>query len=520
MDKLAQWLAQLGLQAYQDSFAKNDIDWDILPELTDDDLKELGVTSLGHRKKLFRAIADLACIETHADPQIDALSRAERRQLTVMFCDLVDSTALSVQLDPEDLRDVISAYQDCCQPIVERFGGHVARFMGDGILIYFGYPRADEHDSERAVRAALGIIAAVGQLQVAETTRLQTRIGIATGEVVVGDLIGTGAAQEESVVGETPNLAARLQSLAEPDSVVISAMTQRLIGGLFEYRDLGQHVLKGFTEPVYAWQVLGERTVESRLHAQIAQALETHFATTIDIQPELLAHHYTGAGLHEPAIAYWLQAGQRALQNSAHVEAIDHLQQGLGLLQHIPDLAQRDQHELQLQTMLGPAFLAIKGFASEEVETAYTRARTLCAQSGDNNPQLFPVLRGLMTFYINRADYQTALQLSQPLRTLAEHDANPGDQLEVHWTLGSTLLFKGDFVQARPHLEQGRQLYDPQQHRQNAFIYGQDPGRPPVWQNCSIAMPKRRELVRYCSQFMTSLAKAWILRIYNRPKPS
>jgi class 3 adenylate cyclase len=182
---------------------------------------------------------------------------AERRQLTVVFCDLVGSTALSAQLDPEDLRGIIAAYHRCCTELVERNGGFVAKYMGDGVLAYFGYPQAHEHDAERAVHAGLSLVEAVPKLAANAGWPSQVRIGIATGLVVVGDLIGAGAAQEQAVVGETPNLAARLQALAEPGAVVIASSTRKLIGGLFEYRDLGTVALKGFADKVPAWQVLG-----------------------------------------------------------------------------------------------------------------------------------------------------------------------------------------------------------------------------------------------------------------------
>ena len=192
---------------------------------------------------------------------------AERRQLTIMFCDLVGSTALSARFDPEDLRSIITAYHRCCAGLVERHGGFVAKYMGDGVLAYFGYPQAHEHDAERAVQAGLALVAAVPKLPTAATVPLQARIGIATGLVVVGDLIGAGAAQEQAVVGETPNLAARLQTLAEPGAVVIASSTRRLTGGLFEYRDLGTFALRGFAENVPAWQVVGAGAVESRFEA-------------------------------------------------------------------------------------------------------------------------------------------------------------------------------------------------------------------------------------------------------------
>ena len=208
--------------------------------------------------------ARLCCTGSAAD--------AERRQLTVMFCDLVGSTALSARLDPEDLREVIAAYHRAVAEIVAGFDGFVAKYMGDGVLVYFGYPRAHEDDAERAVRAGLGVIDAVGRLDV-KSVKLQARVGIATGLVVVGDLIGEGSAQEQSVVGETPNLAARLQALAEPDAVVIAAGTRRLVGDLFEYRDLGAVEVKGIAGPVPAWQVLRPSVVASRFEALRGSAL-------------------------------------------------------------------------------------------------------------------------------------------------------------------------------------------------------------------------------------------------------
>ena len=268
---VAAWLHGLGLQQYEQAFRQNAIDDAVLLELTADDLKDLGVSLVGHRRKLLSAIAALRS-ESGPEPPAEArgvadTSIAERRQLTVMFCDLVGSTALSARLDPEDLRGIITAYHRCCTELVERNGGFVAKYMGDGVLAYFGYPQAHEHDAERAVRAGLDLVEAVPKLATNAGSPLQVRVGIATGLVVVGDLIGAGAAQEQAVVGETPNLAARLQALAEPGAVVIASSTRRLTGGLFEYRDLGAVALKGFAENVPAWQVLGAGAAESRFEA-------------------------------------------------------------------------------------------------------------------------------------------------------------------------------------------------------------------------------------------------------------
>ena len=267
MQQITDWLESLGLSEYAQRFAENDIDVSILRHLTDQDFKELGV-SLGHRRKMLAAIAEL--VDAVVSPQ-PALAEprprdtGERRQVTVMFSDLVGSTALSTRMDPEDLREVISAYQKCVAETVGRFSGYVAKYMGDGVLVYFGYPQAHEDDAERAVRAGLELVAAVGGLKT--RAPLQARVGIGTGLVVIGDLIGSGASQEQAIVGETPNLAARLQGLAEPNEVVIAEDTRKLIGHLFELEDLGATDLKGIAGPVRCSVVLRPAFVESRFDA-------------------------------------------------------------------------------------------------------------------------------------------------------------------------------------------------------------------------------------------------------------
>jgi class 3 adenylate cyclase/predicted ATPase len=272
MRQIADWLQELGLGQYAQRFAQNDITFALLPHLTDQDLKELGVASLGHRRQLLLAMAEMIGVKKNTDPPPSATEppitphdAAERRQVTVMFSDLVGSTALSARMDPEDLREVISAYQKCVSETVQRFGGFVAKYMGDGVLVYFGYPQAHEDDAERAVRAGLALIAAVGGLKTHAV--LQTRVGIATGLVVVGDLIGSGASQEHAIVGETPNLAARLQGIAEPNTVVIAESTRKLVGNLFELEDLGAKDLKGIAGPVRAWVALRQASVEGRFEA-------------------------------------------------------------------------------------------------------------------------------------------------------------------------------------------------------------------------------------------------------------
>jgi class 3 adenylate cyclase len=264
MQQVADWLNTLGLGQYAQRFAENDIDPSVLRDLTDHDLDKIGV-SLGHRKKILRAIAELD--EPRPRPAPAPRTEAERRQLTLMFADLVGSTALATKLDPEDLREIIGAYHRCCAEQIEKFGGFVARYLGDGVLAYFGYPRADEDDAERAVCAGLALVAAMAGLDAGPGARLRARIGIATGLVIVGDLIGDGSSQQCEVVGETANLASRLQALAEPDTVVIDGSTRRLIGGLFEYFALGSVSIKGFSDAVPVWRVIGASAVDSRFEA-------------------------------------------------------------------------------------------------------------------------------------------------------------------------------------------------------------------------------------------------------------
>jgi len=274
---MGEWLRSIGLGQYEAAFRDNAIDDEVLRSLTADDLKDLGVALVGHRRKILTAIAELsastanssAAVETERLPPAVETSQtaAERRQLTVLFCDLAGSTAMSARLDPEDMREVIQAYQDICSSVIARYDGFVAKFMGDGVLVYFGFPRAHEDDAERAVRAGLDLADAVARLQTRAGEALKTRIGVATGIVVVGDLVGQGSAQEQAVIGDTPNLAARLQTRAEPGSVLIADQTRRLLGDAFELKPLDLQDLKGFDATVRAWAVLREAETETRFEA-------------------------------------------------------------------------------------------------------------------------------------------------------------------------------------------------------------------------------------------------------------
>ena len=271
MSEVRTWLAEIGLGQYADAFEANDVEMDLLNGVDDQMLKDIGVTSAGHRLRIRNAIAKLARasdIQANsnsavATPDVAAAS-GERRQLTVMFCDLVGSTALSEKLDPEELRSLLHAYRTLCGDVIARYDGFVARYVGDGILTYFGWPTAHEEDAERAVRAALEIVHTVKRAS--STEDLSVRIGIATGPVVVGETAGVGD-QSKLAVGSTPNLAARLQGLAIADQIVIAASTRRLVGNAFELTDLGEHDLKGIAEPVHAWRVERALVTESRFDA-------------------------------------------------------------------------------------------------------------------------------------------------------------------------------------------------------------------------------------------------------------
>ena len=275
-DDIEQWLQGLGLGQYARVFAENDIDFRAVGELSDNDLKDLGL-SLGHRRILQGAIR-----KQTEEPQPSRLTtpaadghesqlpaEAERRQLTVLFCDLVGSTALSSRLDPEDMRDVLRGYQDACAGVVARYDGYVAKFMGDGVFAYFGYPTAHEDDAERAINAGIGVVEAVSRLP----NDLRVRIGVATGTVAVGDIVGTGASEEAAIVGDAPNLAARLQGIADPNGVVIGPSTYSLAGRLFECRSLGDHVFKGLDQPTSAWAVVRPRLIASRFSARSGDRL-------------------------------------------------------------------------------------------------------------------------------------------------------------------------------------------------------------------------------------------------------
>jgi class 3 adenylate cyclase len=398
------WLRSLGLGQYEVAFRDNEIDGEVLPNLTVEDLKDLGVAVVSHRRKIMSAIEVLIALSGAPAEAAKAPSptpflagahpdAAERRQLTVMFCDLVGSTALSAKLDPEVLHGVIGAYHRCCTDLVERNGGFVAKYMGDGVLAYFGYPEAHEDDAERAVRAGLAVVGAAPKLVTAAGLPLHVRIGIATGLVAVGDLVGSGEAQERGVVGETPNLAARLQGIAEPDGVVIADGTRRLLGDLFELRDLGLKDLKGVARSVHAWAALRENRVESRFEALHPSGLTALVGR--DEECELLLRRWRRAKAGEGQVA--LLSGEPGIGKSRLTAEL------LERFRDEPHIRLRQFCSLQHRDSVLYPFIArlqrAAGFEREDDAAArLDKLEALLAKSGEVNAEragLFADLVGL-----------------------------------------------------------------------------------------------------------------------------
>ena len=413
MQDLAQWLEKLGMSEYAQPFAENGIDFGVLPDLTDQDLKDIGVL-LGHRRKLLRAIVELNEVEKgplKAAPPVATSSTpqdaAERRQVTVMFSDLVGSTALAARMDPEDLREIISAYQKCVAVTVGRFGGFVAKYMGDGVLVYFGYPQAREDDAERAVRAGLELVTAVGALKAASP--LQSRVGIATGLVVVGDLIGSGEAQERGIVGETPNLAARLQALADPDTVVIAESTRKLLGGLFDLQNLGTREVKGIAEPVRAYEALRPSAVESRFEALHGAALTALVGREEEL--ELLLRRWSKAKTGEGQVV--LLSGEPGIGKSRLAEAI---QERLGTQPH--SRVRFFCSPYHQDSALYPAVAQLEraaGFRREDsAEQRLTKLEALLAQATNDVSEVAPLFADLLS--IATGERYSALNLTPQKR--------------------------------------------------------------------------------------------------------
>jgi predicted ATPase/class 3 adenylate cyclase len=394
------WLEQLGLGRYAEAFVENGVDLRALPHLTDEDLRELGVL-LGHRRVLLAAITSLADQqhEGQGDGPIPALppqGEAERRQLTVMFVDLVGSTALSERLDPEDLRDVIRSYQNAVAGEVARYEGHVAKFMGDGVLVYFGYPRAHEDDPERSVRAGLAVRETMRGIETPGAEALRVRIGIATGQVVIGDLVGEGAAQEEAVIGDTPNLAARLQEMATPDAVVVSASTRALIGAYFDLEDLGARAVKGFAEPVQAWAVSGEQTVATRFEAVRGRRLTRLVGREQELA--LLRERWDLAAEGEGQVV--LLSGEAGIGKSRLTRA---LMESVGDAPHTALRYQCSPHHLH--SALHPYIAQLERAAGFEpgdgAEAKLAKLEALLRQSADDTSEALPLVAALLSVSID-----------------------------------------------------------------------------------------------------------------------
>lgn len=398
----AAWLRSLGLGQYEQAFRENDIDAEVLMDLTAEDLIGLGVASIGHRRKLLAAIAAMRAGSISATTPATAAAAvsgkaslapgAERRQLTVMFVDLIDSTALAARLDPEEMAEVLRSYHGAVAGAIARFEGHVAKYMGDGVLAYFGYPRAHEDEAERAVRAGLAAVAAVHSLGSAHGETLAARVGIATGPVVVGELIGEGAAREETVVGDTPNLAARLQTLAEPGTVVISARTRDLVGGLFELADLGMQILKGFPVPVRAWRVVGEGAAESRFEALRGAGLTPLVGRENEIG--LLLEHWERAKEGEGQVV--LLAGEPGIGKSRLVRALR------GRLENEPHTALghycSPHHQASPLCPVIGLLERAAGFAADDTAaTRLDKLEALLALSTDDVTAVAPLLAALLS---------------------------------------------------------------------------------------------------------------------------
>jgi class 3 adenylate cyclase len=394
---IAGWLRGLGLEQYEPAFRENDIDGDVLRRLTAEDLRDIGIASVGHRRRLLDAIKALPADTTATLAARNIPTGPERRHLTVMFCDLAGSTALSSRLDPEDMRELLAAYHAAVAAAVAGFEGYVAKYMGDGVLVYFGYPQAHEDDAERAVRTALALVERIDRLQ-SGVSRLASRIGIATGVVVVGDLVGTGAAQERAVVGETPNLASRLQEMAPANGVIIAETTRRLIGNLFECRNLGAVEIKGFEAPIAVWQVLRPSVVDSRFEALRSISLSPLVGR--DAEMELLLRRWDRAKQGEGQIV--LISGEPGIGKSRLTAALQErlADQPLVRLRYFCSPYHRDSALFPFTSQLEVA----AGFAREDAPAAkLDKLAALLSRSEGDGPQTLAIFAELLRLPIEQA---------------------------------------------------------------------------------------------------------------------
>ncbi|MER8636590.1 adenylate/guanylate cyclase domain-containing protein [Mesorhizobium sp. M1006] len=465
--EIASWLQGLGLEQYAGAFIDNDIEPAILPKLSDDDLRELGVKSVGHRRRILAAIAELSHPpaqppKANDNAKRDALqsavprregSEAERRNLTVMFVDLVGSTVLASTLDPEDLGSVIAAYQSLVAAEVARYDGYVAKFMGDGVLCYFGWPLAHEEDAERAVRSGRSIVKAVASLRTPAQVPMAARVGIATGLCVVGEVIGTGSAHEEVVIGETPNLAARLQALAQPGYVVVAESTRKLLGGIFAVESLGPIELKGFSVPVSPFLVVGEHAIETRYDARVTSAPQVMFGR--DLELGLALERWGQAKRGEGQLV--LLSGEAGIGKSRITRAL------------IDAVSQENHVRVSYQcspyysgSPLYPAVQQLRrtigiGEADEDEE----KVRKLEATKGPANP-LLPIFASLLDLQNHHSDALTGLNPQQlrarTLDGLLDDILDAAARLpllfvieDIHWIDATTLELLDQCVERIQH---------------------------------------------------------------------
>jgi class 3 adenylate cyclase len=394
------WLRNLGLGHYESSFRENEIDSEVLRNLTSEDLKDLGISIIGHRRKILSAIADLSApapAPSAPKPSSDSKRAfgevaSERRQLTLMFCDLVGSTPLSAQLDPEDMADLIRAFRDAVSASVSRFDGNVAKWMGDGALVYFGYPHAHEGDAERAARASLALQDVLKDLS-REGVPLKARVGIATGLVVAGELIGEGTARERGVVGDTPNLAARLQSLAEPGGIVVAEATRRLLGRAFKLEPLGPLTVKGFDAAVQAWSLLGEAAHVDRFEASRTGALTGFVGREHEVA--FLTDRWRGAVEGEGHVV--LLCGEAGIGKS---RTIAELRRRIGEERSIVMRYQCSPHHINdsFYPIIGQIWHAAGLVSGEPAATRLDKLEALAGLSGlDNQEEVAPYVASLLS---------------------------------------------------------------------------------------------------------------------------
>lgn len=451
-DDVTKWLMNLDLGQYASNFADNHINTELLCHLTSDDLKELGINSLGHRKMILNAIESLDKKDSGLSTVVTQKDEGERRQLTVMFCDLVGSTELSQQLDPEDLGDLLASYQSACKTAIARFDGYIARYMGDGLLVYFCYPVAHEDDAERAVRAGLDIIKDVNSLNLPYDAELAVRVGIATGTVVAGDVIGEGASEERLILGETPNLAARLQGIAPPGGVVIAETTQRLVKGRIQSKALNPIRLKGFKKSVQAYRAVAIQDT-SRFEAATSQGLTKFVGRQSELM--LLNNRWQQACSGEGQVV--LLSGEAGIGKSR-------------ILREFSEQLSNSTH-VSLRYQCSPfgtntAFLPVinqfrsaAGFTGSETnDERLDKLESLIRDTMKDVDRIMPLLTALLSLPQDRYPLLKISPLKQKIETIAllveqleryAHDNAVLVQVEdVHWIDPSTLEVLDAFVES------------------------------------------------------------------------